>query len=144
MKLPSKSLAAALALLLIPTALAEEKAPPTLDTMLDERITLNAQYGEEYAELAEESEFAEDLVPLEKQLGDSWVTYLKYIRASQDPKLKAQTLRLEYLDELRGCYYSLESAESFIEKVNLRAEIASWKKLLTQLDSLAVTTLDEK
>lgn len=123
---------------------AAEKQAPTLDSMLDDRIALNEKYGEEFAEDAEESELAEDLVPLEKKIGDAWVNYLKYIRESQDTKLKVHALRIEYLDEMRGCYYSLEYAESLIEKVNLRADIASWKKLLTRLDTLAVEARDSE
>lgn len=126
------------------TTLAEEKEAPTLDSMLDDRIALNEKYRDEFAKDAESSPLAEDLVPMEKKFGDAWVHYLKYIRASDDVKLKVHALRVELLDEIVGCYHSLEYAESLIEKVNLRADIAAWKKLLTRLDALAVEARDEE
>ena len=142
MKLLRSLLAPAFCIALFTTATAEEKKAPTLNSMLEERITLNAKYGKKYSKMAEDSPFAEDLVPLEKRVGVAWVNYLKYIRASDDPELKVHALRIEFLDEIRGCYYDLEYAESLIEKVNLRSDLSKWKKLLTQLDAIAVETKD--
>ncbi|MEP2774475.1 MAG: hypothetical protein ABJQ29_15385 [Luteolibacter sp.] len=130
-------------ILLFPvSSFAQEREAGTLDSMLDERIILNEKYRDDFAKDAEQSPLAEDLVPLEKKIGDAWVNYLRYIRNSTDPKLKVHALRLEFLDELRGCYYELEYADSLIEKVNIRGEIATWKKLLTRLDTLAVEARD--
>ncbi|MGJ8645090.1 MAG: hypothetical protein ACSHX9_16940 [Luteolibacter sp.] len=138
MKLSSLLIIPVLFLLSSFTALAEEKDAPSLDSMLDDRVTLNEKYRDDFAEEAESSPLAEDLVPMEKKFGDAWVNYLKYIRASDDTKLKVHALRVEFLDEIVGCYHSLEYADSLIEKVNLRADIAAWKKLLARLDNLAV------
>lgn len=124
------------------TALADEKKAPTLDSMLDDRISLNEKYREELVEDAQSLSVAEDLAPIERRFGDAWVNYLKYIRASDDKKLKVHALRIEILDEIVGSYHSLEYAESLIEKVNLRADIAAWKKLLAQLDDLAIEARD--
>ena len=114
---------------------AEEKVQ-TLDDYLDKRIKLNIKYRDQFIELAKESSVSKDLTPLEKELGDEWVKYLKYARASKDKKLKAYALRLELLEEMRMCYYDLEVAEGPIEKLSLKTKIAQWRKQFAAINKL--------
>ena len=60
---------------------------------------------------------------------------VKKIKESDDEQLKVMALRIEILDEIRGCYYDLEWVESMIEKVKLRNQLGQWKKLLKEVNS---------
>jgi hypothetical protein len=111
-------------------------ADETLDQMLSQRIKLNEKYRDQFTKEAAESRLAKDLQPLEKQIGQHWVDYLTYVKAQKDDKLKAYVIRLELLDELRGCYYDLEYTESVVEKAALKLEIAKWKKELEILKGI--------
>ena len=112
--------------------LAEEKS---LNDHLEDRVVLNAQYAKRFVEEAEESAYAKRLQPIEKELGCEWVEFLKKIKESDDEQLKVMALRIEILDEIRGCYYDLEWVESMIEKVKLRNQLGQWKKLLKEVNS---------
>ncbi|BCX47379.1 hypothetical protein HAHE_12870 [Haloferula helveola] len=114
---------------------AEDK--PGLDELLDERIEANEKYRDRFAKEAEESPYAKDLQPLEKKIGQEWVDFLKHVKASEDEKLKLHTLRLEFMDELRGCYYDLEYAEGVLERATIRSEILKWKKKVERVEELA-------
>ena len=112
-------------------------ADETLDQMLSQRIKLNEKYRDQFTKEAAESPLAKDLQPLEKKIGQNWVDYLSYVKSQKDDKLKAYVIRLELLDELRGCYYDLEYSESAVEKASLKLEIAKWKKELEILKGIA-------
>ncbi len=111
-------------------------ADETLDQLLSRRIQLNEKYRDEFTKDAAESPLAKDLQPLEKKIGQQWVDYLTYVKAQKDDKLKAYVIRLELLDELRGCYYDLEFAEGVHEKVRLKLSIGKWKKELKKLNEI--------
>ena len=108
----------------------------TLDNYLDDRIAANIKYREDFVEEAKESPVAKDLIPVEKKLGDEWVEFIKYVHESKDEKLKIHSLRIEFLDEIRGCYYDLEIAEGFLEKLKIKGEIAKWNKALSDVTKL--------
>ena len=105
----------------------------TMDSLLDTRIKLNVKYTKMFMEEAQESTVKE-LKGIEEKVGDQWVAYLKYVRASKDKTLKVHVLKLEYLDELRGCYYDLEYSEDAVEAASLKIEILKWKSKLKNLD----------
>lgn len=111
-------------------------AEETLNDLLDRRIKLNEGYRDQYAEEAGESEFAKKLQPLEKEVGQAWVDYLKYVKSLKDDKLKEQVLRIEILHELTGCYYDLEYAEGMLEKAKLGGKIKRWERELKLLDKI--------
>lgn len=111
-------------------------AGETLDQLLERRIALNEDYRDRFTKEAAESPVAKDLQPLEKKLGQQWVDYLTYVKQQKDDKLKAYVIRLELLDEIRGCYYDLEFAENMLEKASLNLEISKWKKELEALNKI--------
>ncbi len=111
-------------------------ADDAMDELIDERIKVNEEYRDEFADLAKESEFAEQLVPLEKKNGQEWVDYLKYVRTLNDKKLKIHVLRLEYMEEVITAYGNLEYAEGVIDKTAAQVQLNIWKKKLEDFEKL--------
>lgn len=114
------------------SAFADE--PKTLDDMIDERIKKNIEYRDEFSEDAKSSPIADQLVPVEKQVGQKWVDLLKYARASQDIAFKAHVLRLDYCEEIRSSCYELEYAEGLLEKTKYNLEMSYWRTRLKLVD----------
>lgn len=105
-----------------------------LNKLLDERIEANEQYRDDFTEEAKESKFADKLVPLEKKNGQEWVDYIKYVRASDDKKLKAYVLKTEIMGELISAYYDLEFAEGLLDKTTANTMVKKWKTKLEELE----------
>lgn len=122
-------------LLLAPSLLVAEEKALDLKAMLDTRIEAVDGYTEESIEYAKETEFTEELTPLEKRIGDEYKKVLKLTRASDNIELKIATLRLELLSEIVNEYYELEYPENAAAKVLAKGKIALYKKQLEEIDA---------
>ncbi|NRA40527.1 MAG: hypothetical protein HRU15_20450 [Planctomycetes bacterium] len=107
---------------------------PSLDGLIDERITLNVEYRDKYVREAGEMQLAASIQPVEKRTGDEWIEFLKYVKKSEDKKLKTYVLRLEILAELSGSYYNIEYAETEDDRQKGVADVKKWKSKLKLLD----------
>lgn len=110
-----------------------------LDEYLDERIELNEFYRDKNVKQADELRFANDIKPIEREIGQEWVDFLRHVRASKDRKLKIHTLRLEFLEEMRGCGYNLEDSGSVSEANGIRGELKAWRTKLEAVNKVAAT-----
>ncbi len=109
----------------------------TLDQYLDERIELNEFYRDKNVKQADTLRFVKDIKPIEREIGQEWVDFLRHVRASTDRKLKIHTLRLEFLEEMRGCGYNLEDAENVSDANRIRAELKAWRTKLEVVNKVA-------
>ena len=113
-----------------------EDAPETLNDLFDRRIKVNEKYRDEFTREAADLEFAKQLVPLEKELGQEWVDYLKYVKSLKDDVIRKQVLRMEILEELTGSYSEAQWPEDDISKMQALADIRRWKTELEFLDRI--------
>ena len=110
--------------------------PKTLNDLLDRRIKVNEEYRDRFTKEAEDTQFAKELPPLEKKLGQEWVDYLTYVKSLQDDKRKEGMLRLEIVGEITGAYYDIEYAEGLLEMSKARGALQRWKRELGYLDQI--------
>lgn len=118
--------------------------PVTLDSLLDLRIKANEEYRDEFVEDAKETAYSRILAPLEHKLGQEWVDYLKFVKASKDKKLKIHALRLELLTEIREGYFTLEYAESNEERKEAQADLRVWKEQYEYLKAIIAGKTPQK
>lgn len=118
---------------------ADEESTDRLNQLLDERIALGPEFTKEYMEDARSNKESANHVPVEKEASEEWTLLLKEIRDTDSNQLKVRALRAEFLDELNGSYWELESAQTRAEIAAVQADIAKWRDQLKAINSIATT-----
>ena len=111
----------------------------SLDAMLDQRIKEHEEARDKNVEQAKGYSVAKSLVPVEQDLGQGRVDFLRAVKDKGDEQLKIQILRIELLDEIRECYILLEIAQSREVGEPALKELEKWKKRYADLQKLAET-----
>lgn len=105
-----------------------------LNKAIEERIVANKELTEELIEIAKESKFEAEILPIEKNSGEFWTNYLTHVQKSKDLKLKAFVLHNEYTQEVLQGYYDLEYEQDAEAQAVLKAHIKEFKAKIEKLE----------
>ena len=114
-----------------------------LNEYLDERIKENKKMTKDFVKNAAESEYNDELIPIEKKVGELWVEYLKDLKKSDNKLQKAKFLRLEYMNAIVIFYYDFEYEDSNPKKELLQGHIQQCHKRIEVLEGIIKSELSK-
>lgn len=108
---------------------------------IDTRINYHTDQYKEVAKATMMSEFAEDLVPLEKKLHEKRLSQLKRVKTLNDAQSKKDIIHIDLLQEVSKAYQSLEAARTPEEIKSRRDHLQKCEMQLQLFEK--VLTLDK-